>query len=95
MGKIVELRPRRFSPGDPSREATHQQASIEEATSRLMVSVGDLIGILEASHDRIRALIDTIPDAEAAARLSRDHAKLSAALWDAKEKVATLAKPEP
>lgn len=95
MGKIVELRPRLSSPGGTSRDGTHEQAPIEEATSRLMVSVGDLIGILEASHERIRALIDTIPDAEAAARLSRDHAKLSAALQDAKEKVAILARPEP
>ncbi len=92
MGKIIKLRP--LNPPPETRGAEKQPASgltsIEAATNRLMGSVGELIGILEASHQRIRVLIDSIPDPEAAARLARDHAALSAALRDAKAKVAAL-----
>jgi hypothetical protein len=97
MGKIIELRP----PPTPSQtggaeaQPASELTSIEVATHRLMESVAELIGILEASHRRIRVLIDSIPDRDAAARLARDHATLSAALQDAKTKVATLSLPDP
>lgn len=92
MGKIIELRPLAPSPGDAAEQPA--QDTIEAATNRLMASVAELIGILEASHRRIRVLIDAIPDPEAAARLARDHATLSAALWDAKAKVAALSRTD-
>jgi hypothetical protein len=74
-----------------------EKHSIALATERMAESVADLIQTLEASHRRIRILIDGIPDPEAAARLGSDLATLSAALRDAKAKaIATgLLKPNP
>lgn len=97
MGKIIELHPPTTPPetGGIEAQPASELISIEVATHRLMDSVGELIGILEASHRRIRVLIDAIPDPDAAARLARDHATLSAALQDAKTKVATLNLPGP
>lgn len=92
MGKVVELHPRERPPSQSDR---HGHVSIEQATDRLIESLGELIRILEASHQRIQVLIDTIPDADAAARLARDHANLSEALRDAKAQVASLARKEP
>lgn len=93
MGEIIRLYPRAPLPqggraDDPAPEAT--SVEIEEVTQRLMESVSELIRTLEASHRRIRALIDTIPDADASARLARDHAALAAALRDAKAKAASV-----
>lgn len=91
MGEIIELRP-----SDPlgmrSVEAGPAPSPdpIGEATQRLIQTLGELIRTLEASHRRIRILIDAIPDAETAARLARDLATLSAALRDAKAKAASL-----
>jgi hypothetical protein len=102
MGKIIELRPRDMPPphGEDGANPTPGPASIEDATQRLIGSVRELIRILEMSHQRIRVLIDMIPDEDAAARLARDHALLSAALREAKAKVVSLglkdpAKPKP
>jgi predicted DNA-binding protein (UPF0251 family) len=89
MGKIVELRPRDMPPPPRGVDGGQMQGQ-QEASVQLMASVGELIRILEASHRRIRVLIDAIPDADAAARLGRDHATLSAALRDAKLKIASL-----
>lgn len=97
MGKIIELRPRDPPPpqGGTGQGAPSDQDTIENATRRLIGTVGELVKVLEESHRRIRTLIDAIPDAEVSARLARDHAVLAAALRDAKAKVASMTLEEP
>ncbi|WP_072396730.1 hypothetical protein [Hyphomicrobium sp. CS1GBMeth3] len=92
MGKIIKLQPRdpfTSGHGKPDERASDAD-SIEQATQRLIETVAQLIQTLETSHRRIRVLIDSIPDPEASARLARDHAMLSAALRDAKEKAISI-----
>lgn len=83
MGKIIKLPPRADRPVPPPEP-------VEQATQRLSGTVAELIRTLEASHRRIRVLIDTVPDPAVAARLARDHAILSAALRDAKAKAVSV-----
>jgi hypothetical protein len=97
MAKIIELHPAVRSPVNPSLfDAAGPPIPISDedpvlhATGRLVHAFGDLVAALEASHRRIRMLIDTVPDPEAKARLGRDLATLSAALKDARAKAAAV-----
>lgn len=97
MGEIIKLEPRDPFPSRkaaPSERAPDDD-SIEQATHRLIETVAQLIQTLETSHRRIRVLIDSISDPEASARLAKDHAMLSSALRDAKEKAISLGLAEP
>lgn len=92
MGKVIKLPPRDPAPppGGEADRQTQNAGPVTQASARLIETVGDLIRALEASHRRLRVLIDSIPDAEVSARLARDLAVLSAALRDAKAKAANV-----
>ncbi|MGE0022190.1 MAG: hypothetical protein AB7S70_00985 [Hyphomicrobium sp.] len=98
MSKIVELRPRNAPPTAAVVVNAARPLAIDpgqDLTQRLIPPLNNLIRTLERSHQRIGALIEGIPDPEAARRLGTDLAVLSTALRDAKAKVAALSLEEP
>ncbi len=96
MSEIIQLRPRNTVTAKAGKDQRARRAEpADEAMQRLIEPLRALIHTLEVSHQRIGAVIDGIPDPEAATRLGRDLAVLSAALRDAKAKVASLSLQPP
>jgi len=89
MGEIVILhRP----DARPASAAVHDAlSSLPEALLRIVANAEELVATLEQSLARIRLVIEEIPDAETKRRLTEDHTVLTAALRDAKSRLAAMA----